>query len=64
MEQPFKIIKITKEFVDVIRTKREDAHFHDFEELVIVTEGSLEHYIDFQVEVVQAPYMPKYSLYF
>lgn len=55
MEQPFKIIKITKEFVDIIRTKREDAHFHDFEELVIVTEGSLEHYIDFQVEVVQAP---------
>ena len=55
MDKPFKIIKITKEFVDAIRTKREDAHFHDFEELIIVTEGSLEHYIDFQVEVVQAP---------
>jgi len=55
MEQPYKIIQITKEFVDIIRAKREDAHFHDFEELVIVTEGSLEHYIDFQVEVIQAP---------
>ncbi|HET7733013.1 MAG TPA: helix-turn-helix transcriptional regulator [Paludibacter sp.] len=55
MDQPFKIIKITREFVDVIRSKREEAHFHDFEELVIVTEGSLEHYIDFQMEVIQAP---------
>ncbi|MDD4992953.1 MAG: AraC family transcriptional regulator [Paludibacter sp.] len=55
MEQPFKIVKITKEFVDQIRAKREEAHFHDFEELLIVTEGSLEHYIDFQMEVIQAP---------
>jgi AraC family transcriptional regulator, transcriptional activator of pobA len=55
MEQPFKIIGITKEVVDSIRINREEAHFHDFEELVIVTEGSLEHYIDFQVEIVKAP---------
>ena len=55
MESPFKIIKITKEFVETLRLKREDAHFHDFEELVVVTEGSLEHYIDFQVEIINAP---------
>lgn len=54
MKQPFKIIEITKEVVDSIRINREEAHFHDFEELVIVTEGSLEHYIDFQVEIVKA----------
>lgn len=55
MEQPFVILKITQALVEEIRAKREDAHFHDFEELVIVTEGSLEHYIDFQMELVQAP---------
>ena len=55
MDKQFTIFKITKEFVDNIRAKREGAHFHDFEELIIVTEGSLEHYIDFQVEVIQAP---------
>ncbi len=55
MDKPFQIIKITKEFVDEIRTKREEAHFHNFEELIIVTEGSLEHYIDFQVEIITAP---------
>lgn len=55
MDQSFVIIKITQEVVDEIRLKREEAHYHDFEELVIVTEGSLEHYIDFEVEVIQAP---------
>jgi len=55
MDRPFQIIKITTEFVETLRAKREDAHFHDFEELVIVTEGSLEHYIDFQVEEITAP---------
>jgi AraC family transcriptional activator of pobA len=55
MDKPFQIIKITTEFVETLKAKREDAHFHDFEELVIVTEGSLEHYIDFQVEEITAP---------
>jgi len=55
MDKPFKIIKITQEFVANLQVKREGAHFHDFEELIIVTEGSLEHYIDFQNEVLQAP---------
>lgn len=55
MEQAFKIVKITREFIDIIRANREDAHFHDFEELIIVTEGSLEHYIDFLVEIIEAP---------
>jgi len=55
MDKPFHIFKITKQIVENLRAKREDAHFHDFEELIIVTEGSLEHYIDFQVEIIQAP---------
>ena len=36
MDKQFTIFKITKEFVDNIRAKREGAHFHDFEELIIV----------------------------
>ena len=55
MDKPFKIFKITKEFVENLQVKKEGVHFHDFEELIIVTEGSLEHYIDFQVEVLKAP---------
>ena len=55
MDIPFKIVKITKEFVEEIKSRQEGAHFHNFEELIIVTEGSLEHYIDFQVEIVKSP---------
>src|ERR1035437_3572320 len=55
MDKLFHIFEITKELVENLRVKSEDAHFHDFEELIIVTEGSLEHYIDFQVEVINAP---------
>jgi AraC family transcriptional activator of pobA len=62
MDKPFHIFEITKELVEVLRTKQEDAHFHDFEELIIVTEGSLEHYIDFQSETVSAPFACYISL--
>ena len=55
MNKPFHIFKITKEIVEILRAKREDAHYHDFEEIVVVTEGSLEHYIDYQVEIIKAP---------
>jgi AraC-like DNA-binding protein len=55
MKKLFRIFKITKELVDDIVVKTYDAHFHDFEELILVTEGSLEHYIDFKVEHVTAP---------
>lgn len=55
MEKQFHIFEITKEVVDILKAKSEGSHFHDFEELIIVTEGSLEHYIDFQNEVISSP---------
>ncbi len=55
MDKLFRIFELTKDLVDDIRTRTYDAHFHDFEELILITEGSLEHFIDFKVEVVQSP---------
>jgi AraC-like DNA-binding protein len=55
MKKPFHIFELTKDLVDDILTRNYDAHFHDFEELILVTEGSLGHYIDFKVEAVEAP---------
>ena len=57
MDKLFHIFEITKEVVDMLRSKSEEAHFHDFEEIIVVTQGSLEHYIDFQMEVVHAPFV-------
>ncbi len=56
MDNQFHISEITQEYVDELLSKANDAHYHDFEELIIVTEGSMEHFIDFNLEVVTAPF--------
>ena len=55
MDKPFHIFELTKELIDDIRSRSYDSHFHDFEELIIITSGSLEHFIDFRKEVIEAP---------
>ena len=55
MDKLFHIFELNEEKIFEIRSRTYEPHFHDFEELILVTEGSLEHYIDFKVEVVQAP---------
>jgi AraC family transcriptional activator of pobA len=57
MEKLFRIIELTKELAADIASKEYISHFHDFEELIIVSEGSLTHYIDFGVEIVRAPFV-------
>lgn len=51
----FKIFKITKAEAEKIAASPDDPHFHDFEELLIVMEGGLEHFIDFKATVIDAP---------
>lgn len=55
MDKPFRIVELTKEIVEDIISRTYDSHFHDFEELIIVTQGSLEHFIDFKKEILEAP---------
>lgn len=55
MKKQFRILEVDKKLVDDILSRTIDAHFHDFEELIIITEGSLEHFIDFKSEIVSAP---------
>lgn len=62
MDKQFHIFEITKEAVEALKQKQEGPHYHDFEELIIVTEGSLEHYIDFQNEIVNAPFASYVSM--
>lgn len=56
MEKLFRIIEITSELAQDIASKEYNAHFHDFEELLIISHGSLTHYIDFNVDVLNAPF--------
>ncbi|MEI6766166.1 MAG: AraC family transcriptional regulator [Bacteroidota bacterium] len=62
MEKLFRIFEITEELVESILSKSLEPHWHDFEELIIVTEGSLEHSIDFTVEEVTAPVVSYVSM--
>lgn len=55
MDALFNIFEIDSAFIDKLAHQPPDAHFHEFEELLIVTAGGLEHYIDFQFEQVIAP---------
>jgi AraC family transcriptional regulator, transcriptional activator of pobA len=56
MEKLFRIIEITEELAKNIASKEYDSHFHDFEEILVVTNGSLTHYIDFKAEILAAPF--------
>jgi AraC-like DNA-binding protein len=62
MEKLFRIIEITKELAEDIASKEYHAHFHDFEELIIVNQGSLTNFIDFKVEVLKAPFASYISM--
>lgn len=56
MDKLFHIFEMDSAFVETyIANTPEGPHFHDFDELIIVTEGSFEHYIDFNMEEVSAP---------
>jgi AraC-like DNA-binding protein len=55
MQEPFKILKITKDIIDPIILNPAEPHRHDHEELLIITHGSPVHYLDFKKEILQSP---------
>ncbi len=55
MNQPFEIYLLTEEEVKKLADSPEDPHLHDFEELIICMEGTLEHFIDFKTTYFDAP---------
>lgn len=57
MDQPIMIFELTEEGAEEISSSPDDPHVHDYEELLIGLEGSLEHFIDFKSEKIHAPYV-------
>src|SRR5690606_15578995 len=57
MDQPIVIFELTEEGAEKISSSPDDPHIHDYEELLIGLEGSLEHFIDFKSEKIHAPYV-------
>jgi AraC family transcriptional regulator, transcriptional activator of pobA len=55
MNVPFKIIKITKEFLEPVLLNPIPSHRHDHEELLIITHGKPIHSLDYTKEELQTP---------
>lgn len=57
MEGPFYIFLFTEEDAEKIATSPDEPHQHDYEELIIGMEGTLEHFIDFKTTDFDAPFV-------
>jgi AraC-like DNA-binding protein len=57
MDQPFEIRLIGPERALEIANSSNEAHDHDFEELLIGVAGEIEHFIDFRKAVYRAPFV-------
>jgi AraC family transcriptional regulator, transcriptional activator of pobA len=55
MNVPFKIVKLTKEFIEPVLQNPIPTHRHDHEELIIVTHGNPVHYLDYSEDKLQSP---------
>jgi AraC family transcriptional regulator, transcriptional activator of pobA len=62
MEKLFRIIEIDSVLAGQIASGPKEDHFHDFEELIVVSEGSLTHYIDFKADILKAPFVSYVSM--
>lgn len=55
MEQVFNIFEITEERVKKILSESNEPHKHDHEEILLITKGNPEHFIDFNKVSLKAP---------
>ena len=57
MNELFRIFRVDFEEVQRLATGANLPHHHDYEELIVAAQGSLEHFIDFRTEVMDAPFV-------
>jgi AraC-like DNA-binding protein len=57
MNDIFKIFHVGIPGIEKIRTQPNEPHLHDYEELIIGSAGILKHFIDFNVETIEAPFI-------
>jgi AraC family transcriptional regulator, transcriptional activator of pobA len=57
MNRSFDIYELTHELVQEIIVSPAAVHRHDFEELLVITAGTVEHFIDLKREQIQGPFV-------
>src|SRR5690606_7656632 len=57
MDPMFHIHRINEAEAKNISARPNEPHIHNFEEIIIGSEGSMEHFIDFESTIVEAPFV-------
>ncbi|MCU4162646.1 helix-turn-helix domain-containing protein [Carboxylicivirga caseinilyticus] len=57
MEQMFNIFKLGTDDVARIAASENEPHTHDYEELLVGVKGTVEHFIDFDSQLIEAPFI-------
>lgn len=57
MDEMVRVFRVDEQEVERLAASSNDPHHHDFEELIIGVAGTLEHFIDFRTETVEAPFV-------
>ncbi|MBK8499236.1 MAG: helix-turn-helix domain-containing protein [Flavobacteriales bacterium] len=57
MNELFRIFKVDFEEMQRLSAGSNLPHHHDYEELIVGAQGSLEHFIDFRTELIDAPFV-------
>lgn len=57
MDEMIRVFTVDAAEVARLATSLNEPHHHDFEELIIGIKGTLEHFIDFRTETVDAPFI-------
>lgn len=57
MDQPVKVFRFDIEDAQKVASSMNEPHTHDYEEILIGLDGSIEHFIDFETTIVHAPYV-------
>lgn len=57
MDRMISVFHVDAAEVDRLANGPNEPHHHDFEELIIGTAGTLEHFIDFRTETIESPFV-------
>ena len=57
MTNLFRIFLLTEKEAQAIEAAPDEAHQHDYEELIIGIKGMLEHFIDYKTTNFEAPFV-------
>lgn len=57
MEEMIRVFRVDHAEAERLANGPNEPHHHDFEELILGVEGTLEHFIDFRTETVEAPFV-------